>query len=305
MAVPLFFGRGLLSFCMTSGKVIVCGIDLGPGSEEIVAYAALFASSFDSSVRLLYVIDYLLTPPLYLTSYIEEEKKKEENEMQRWKEMLVSSGVPADTRIMVGRLHESFTSVLGEAAVDLLIIGHKSHIFRPSSSERLIMSLRVPMLVVRPKDAGAAGIGSVRIKKIICPVDFSENSRKAASLAVQYAAAFGADLTLFNVIPSHLIKEKWMVWSDMDDGDRSRFDDLMRSEAEAAMGSFCAELGMEKGGEIFHGNPGEVIASLASGREADLIVIGARGLSYIQSMLIGSTTEQVLKSSPCPVLIVH
>ncbi len=37
----------------------------------------------------------------------------------------------------------------------------------------------------------------------------------------------------------------------------------------------------------------------------DLVVMGASGLSYIQGLLVGSTTESVLRSSPCPVLIVH
>lgn len=290
---------------MNSRNMIVCGIDLGPATEQVVAYAAFFAGSFRVPVRLLYIIDYLLTPPSYLAAYIEEEKKKEEGEMVRWKGMLTGAGIEADTRIVMGRLHESFTAVLEEEPVELLVIGYKSHLLRPSSSERLVMSLRAPMLVVRTNAAAHPAVGSVRIRRILCPVDFSENSGKALSLAMEYARVFSAELAVINAIPSHLIKEKWMVWSDMDDEDRARFDELMRSEAALTMKTFCAGLGMDTPGEIFHGNPGEVISSLAAEREMDLIVIGARGLSYLQSMLIGSTTEQVLKSSPCPVLIVH
>jgi nucleotide-binding universal stress UspA family protein len=48
-----------------------------------------------------------------------------------------------------------------------------------------------------------------------------------------------------------------------------------------------------------------VITSLAEEGSYDLIVIGARGLSYVESVLIGGTTDTVLKSSWCPVLIVH
>lgn len=290
---------------MTFRKMIVCGIDLGPATEQVVAYAAFFAGSFKVPVRLLYVIDYLLTPPSYLAAYIEEEKKKEEDEMSHWKGMLTDAGIVTDARIVMGRLHESFTAILEEEPIELLVIGYKSHLVRPSSSERLVMSLRAPMLVVRTNAAERLVVGSVRINRILCPVDFSENSRKAASLAMQYAQAFSAELIIVNAIPSHLIKEKWMVWSNMDDEDRDRFDELMLSEAASTMKAFCAGLGMEKSGEIFHGNPGEVISSLAAERQMDLIVLGARGLSYLQSMLIGSTTEQVLKSSPCPVLIVH
>lgn len=290
---------------MTDRKVIVCGVDLGPATGQVVAYAAFFAAAFRLPVRLLYVIDYLLTPPAYLAAYIDEEKKKEEDAMARWKELLSGSGLEADTRIVLGRLHESFTAALEEAPVELLVIGYKTHLLRPSSSERLVMSLRAPMLVVRTKTSGPQPPGPVQIRKILCPVDFSENSGKAVTLALKYARAFGAELTVINAIPSHLIKEKWMVWSNMDDGDRDRFDELMLSEAAATMKDFCTGLGLEKSGEIFHGDPGQVISSLVAEREMDLIVLGARGLSYLQSMLIGSTTEQVLKSATCPVLIVH
>lgn len=290
---------------MIEDKYIVTGIDLGPDSETVVSYSAYIASCIRAAVRLLYVIDYLLTPPAYLSAYIEEEKKKDEGELSRWTDLLNSSGVKAEYRILLGRLHESFTSVIEEAAPELLVLGYKSHMFRPSSSERLIMSLRLPMLVIRRKSTDVVPIGSVKIKKILCPVDFSENSKKAVSVARSYALMFSAELALVNIIPSHLIREIWTGWKKLDEGDRARVDDLMYSEAESAMVSFCTACGIEGAGEVLHGNPGEAIPSLADERSSDLIVMGARGLSYLQSILIGSTTEQVLRSSPCPVLVVH
>ncbi|MCK7503018.1 MAG: universal stress protein [Desulfobacterales bacterium] len=42
-----------------------------------------------------------------------------------------------------------------------------------------------------------------------------------------------------------------------------------------------------------------------AGKDTDLIVMGARGLSYIGGILLGSVSEAVLKSSPCPVVIVR
>lgn len=42
------------------------------------------------------------------------------------------------------------------------------------------------------------------------------------------------------------------------------------------------------------GNPSEIIASLASDRNYDIITMGGRGLSYVQSVLIGSTTDAVI-----------
>jgi len=48
-----------------------------------------------------------------------------------------------------------------------------------------------------------------------------------------------------------------------------------------------------------------MICSAADEGAFDMIVMGASGLSYLQDILIGSTTESVLRASPCPVLVVR
>ena len=290
---------------MSSEKLILCGIDLGPDTGPVLSYAAGFAAALDCRVRLLYVIDYLLTPPAYMHTYLEEEKKREEGEMKKWAERLSALGITTESSIITGRLHESFTSTIEESRPDLMVIGYKSHMLRPSSSERLIMTLKVPMLVVRPKPGHAPEPGSVRVSRVLCPVDFSENSRKALAAAGNYARAFGAELTVINVVPSHLIKDRWAIWGGMDEDNQSRFDESMYADATSTMASFCTAAGLVNAHEILQGDPGGVITSFARERDFDLVVIGARGLSFLQSIIIGSTTIQVLKSSPCPVLVVH
>jgi nucleotide-binding universal stress UspA family protein len=284
---------------------LVAGIDLGPETEPVVSYAALFAAVTHASVRLFYVIDYLLTPPSYLAEYIEEEKRREESEMAIWKAKLREAGVDAECEIVLGRLHESFLKEIEETGPSLLVIGFRSHLFRPSSSERLIKSLKVPILVVRGKASAGAQVGSVKIKRILCPVDFSENSKKAALVARQFAYLFSADLQLVHVIPSHRIKERRLLWKQLSQEERKTFDSAMRLGAEVRLSSFGREMEIDKEGAIYEGHPGEVITSLAEEGCYDLIIVGARGLSYVESMLIGGTTDAVLKSSWCPVLIVH
>ena len=271
----------------------------------MVAYAACFAVISKACIRLLYVIDYLLTPPSYLASYIEEEKAREESQMREWKNRLENAGVSAEYRIVLGRLHESFRKVIEESSPSLLVIGYKSHAIRPSSSERLIKTLNIPMLVVRGKTSEGAAAGSVSVRRILCPVDFSENSDRAIQTARKLASLFQADLSMVHIIPSYLIKEKWGVWKKLKEEEREKFDEVMRREAGSRLVSVCKGHGIEGEAEIHQGAPAKVISSLAEEKRCDLIVMGARGLSYLQSVLVGSTTEAVLKSSPCPVFIVH
>lgn len=290
---------------MTGAEGIIAGIDLGSYTENVVAYAACFAAASGARVRLLYVIDYLLTPPPYLSSYIEQEKTREEALMREWKTRLENSGTSAEYRIVLGRLRESFREAVDETPNGLLVLGYSSHALRPSSSERLIKTLHVPMLVVRGKAAEGAVIGSVSVRNVLCPVDFSKHSEKALSTAKEIAAFFNAELHTVHVIPSYLIKGKWDVWKKLGEEERKKFDRLMREDAEPKLESLCRDNGIGKKGEIYQGAPAGVITSIAEEKHCDLVVMGARGLSRLQSILVGSTTESVLKSSPCPVLIVH
>ena len=282
---------------------ILAGIDFGSDTEKIVSYAAYFSAKTKSSVRLLYVIDYLLTPPTYLMPYIEEEQKRDEEELQRWKAVLEKQGISSDARIMMGRLHESFLKAIKESSPDLMVIGYQSHAFRQSSSERLIKSIEMPMLVVRGPRADMQG--SLAVKKILCAVDFSDNAQKALTTALDYAQAFSADLHVIHSIPSHTIKSRWAIWEAIGKIDKDAFDKQMQAEAEAELSRMVKKSGIQHLAEVLHGNPAETICARAEEGGYDLVVMGARGLSYIQGLLIGSTTEAVLRSSFCPVLIVH
>jgi len=63
--------------------------------------------------------------------------------------------------------------------------------------------------------------------------------------------------------------------------------------------------GAQATGRIASGRPHEAI--LGVGREvgADLIVLGRRGLSGVERLLLGSTSERVAGNADCPVLIVR
>ncbi len=287
-------------------RCILAGIDLGPETGKIVSYAACFSAASQAPVRLLYVMDYLLTPPSYLMPYIEEETRREETEMARWQAVLQEKGVASDHRLMRGRLHESFVAAITDYQPDLLIIGYASHAFRPSSSERLIRYLESPMLVVRGKRTDGADAVPVAIRKILCAVDFSENSRKALAQASAYASAFSASLHVMHVVPSHTLKERWSRWPMSSCKEMEQFDAFVDAEGREALSRMIHDAGITPAqSELRHGMPSDVICAAAESGEYDLLIMGARGLSYVKGMLIGSVTEAVIKASPCPVLIVH
>lgn len=279
---------------------ILAGIDLGPDTEKILAYAALFAGNRSASLTFLYVMDYLITPPEYLAPYIEEEKKITEKQLKEWERRLEAVSLKSAIEFVSGRLHEVFLTAVQRLDIDMLVLGFRQHTLRRSSSERLIKGLQMPMLVVRGGKAASATIGSVKIKKILCPVDMSENSRKALQAAKELQAAFASTLDVVHILPTHIIEDKITIPGDKD---RARKDIL--EQTTALFNKFLSDFNMQETGLIIEGEPFSQIASFSTDNGIDLIVIGARGLSFIQGMLIGSVTDAILKSSPCPVLVIH
>ncbi len=277
---------------------ILTGIDLGPDTEKVLAYASFFGKLFGAQVHLLYVIDYLVTPPAYIMPYLEQERVSALDTLNQWQNKLNSMSVEARSEVIIGRLYESFDLSLKRLMVDFLVLGYRSHPLRRSSSEKLIKGLDVPMLVVRGEKTRDMKIGDVRIGSIICPVDFSEHSKKALTFASSLSGLTESRIHILHVLQAHLLKEKGK--------EGIKAIEEMTEEARERIKGLSKELNtpsME--GHVIIGEPFREILSFSRQKDADLIIIGARGLGLIQGMLLGSVTDAVLRSSPCPVLVIH
>lgn len=79
-------------------------------------------------------------------------------------------------------------------------------------------------------------------------------------------------------------------------------------DAAAALANEVAETLRKTGATVETvvetGNPVELIPEIAARRNADLIVMGSRGLSGLKSWLLGSVSDGVMHRAKCPVLIV-
>jgi nucleotide-binding universal stress UspA family protein len=265
----------------------------------VFAYASLFADVFGASLSLIYVIDYFVTPPAYLASYIDNEKKTAVEKLSALGAKVSEAGFHADSEVVVGRLRESFDAAVKKRSADMLVLGFMSHALRRSSSEKLIKGLQVPVLVVKGRKTDGANIGSVRMRKILCPVDFSETSRKALNVALELVEAFSAKLNVIYVSSDYLIRKM------RSEDEKDKATKALRERAEDKLDDFLRGFNLKEAGRVEEGEPGSGIVSFAEREDVDLIVMGARGLGFVQGLLIGSVTDAVLKSSPCPVFVIH
>lgn len=278
---------------------ILVGIDFGKDTEKVLAYASLFAEVFGASLNLLYVIDYLITPPTYLTPYIEEEKKVAEKDFTIWKKQLTDAGIKTKTEVTVGRLHESFEAAVKKTGADMLVLGFMSHALRRSSSEKLIKGLQMPMLVVRGEKTDSTKTGTIQIRKILCPIDFSEISMKSIQVSRELKEVLASRLDILYISPDYLIRKM----ETLEERDKALRE--LQKQVKDKLERFLRDCNVQDLGIIDHGEPDKRIVSFSKEHDVDLVVMGARGLGIIKGMLIGSVTDAVLKSSPCPVLVIH
>lgn len=142
------------------------------------------------------------------------------------------------------------------------------------------------------------------VRTILAATDLSPLARHAMVRAALVAAELGARLSLQHVVNvgaldtlRHLI--------DAGAADlQQRLLDEMRTEVTALAGELEARQGVQAELHLVVGNVVSEIASHADAIDADLVVMGARGAGFMRELLIGSTTERVLRRSTRPLLVV-
>jgi nucleotide-binding universal stress UspA family protein len=147
------------------------------------------------------------------------------------------------------------------------------------------------------------------MKKILVPVDYSKTSTTAFDVAFDIAKKSGAEIIAMNVV-EEVTTESYRVtgeWHKADWEDRIfTFELLKKSKAQLeklVKDPKYAEVKVT--GEQRVGNPYHGITTIVTEKKVDLIVMGTRGHTKLEEMVIGTNTEKVVRHARCPVLTVQ
>ena len=145
----------------------------------------------------------------------------------------------------------------------------------------------------------------MQIKTILVATDFSNDADAAVETAIELTKAFGAKLELFHAYHVEIPP----IYAGFG-GDFTRPEDILgpiREGAEATMNRLVEEVaakGVPVQGRIAMDHASRAILEEAERVLADLIVIGTRGLTGLEHLVLGSTAERVLRLAHCPVMTV-
>jgi nucleotide-binding universal stress UspA family protein len=284
-------------------RQIMVGYDGSTHADEALAWAASAARRQHAPLRIVHVAR------TFLDGYVVADRPSDLTTQ-------VGNQVLADC---VGRLraihpdlevttqlepHDSVAAALTEASRDasLLVLGSRGRggfagLLLGSVSVTVAAHAHCPVVVVRTPPAA----GDPTVRPVVVGVDGSPTSLSAVDYAFDQASRWGLPLvavhawelpSLFGTVPPWLPDEveeirmaEKVVLSESLAGHMERYPDVSVTSV------------------VHRGGPAHVI--LAAAEDAELLVVGSRGLGGFRGLLLGSVSQAVLHHATCPVAVVH
>lgn len=135
------------------------------------------------------------------------------------------------------------------------------------------------------------------IKRILCPVDFSDTSAVGAREAAKLARASGAELLLV-----HALSEPWLARRERGYGApiAQQYEMIARCKLDAAQAALNDTTRVRS--LLVYGAVDVAVSAAALKHSADVIVMGGNRRKGLRKLLSESTTERVMKRSRVPVV---
>lgn len=145
----------------------------------------------------------------------------------------------------------------------------------------------------------------IRFDSILVPTDFSDCARYAEQYGVELARTFGSTLHYLYAV------EPIDTFATINGVEQSIYFDVLkdlRASAEERLAQIATELG--NAGLTVHtavreGRASEAIVEYAQQHAISLICISTHGRRGFSHLILGSTTERVVRRAPCPVFVVR
>ena len=144
---------------------------------------------------------------------------------------------------------------------------------------------------------------AIKLKRIVCAIDFSASSDHAQGYAVGLAEVFGAELRLVHVVELPFLPTYSLAGVPNLALPVEQVEEGARKHMEQAVEA-CRAHHADTEGAVRTGSPFVEVINYAREIEADLIVVGTHGRTGLSHMLIGSVAEKIVRKAPCPVLSV-
>jgi nucleotide-binding universal stress UspA family protein len=284
---------------------ILIPTDFSETANHAEAQAIALARRHHSQVLLFHAVEPYGEPPAHMMpaarDYIEQLELEADTTLCKRVDALRASGVNAS--YATSRNVPPITGIVeavGTYEPGLVVIGTHGrrgfqHFVLGSVAEKLLRTVRVNVLSL---NAQAPLIGADRsYARILVPVDFSDHSRPALDTAFALLADDGV-LHAVHVVHAP-IHPSFYPGGFAPAAVGPPMTALVEDQLNRCLGGRRAER------DVRIGDPFRQIMEARDETDAELIVMGTRGLTGLEHALLGSVAERVVRRSPVPVLTVH
>ena len=292
------------------------GLRRTPEASRALEYAVAIARWYGAEVTVLHVHQMMMLPLMTVGPYVGPAIPAVLSDTERAQldaaltHFVLAHTVPA-VRVRTALVEDvnvpaAILSQVDMVRADLIVVGTEGRsgfqrLMLGSVAERVLRKATCPVLTV-PPHASHATLSPNPFREVLCPIDFSASSTAALQWAASWGAKAGARVTALHVV------EMPPEAADPPLVEYNALRDRLTRDARQTMGSAipAAIRQLDRVEEyVTVGRPAGEILRLAEARSADLIVMGVRGRSVVDLAVFGSTTHQVVRRAPCPVLAVH
>jgi nucleotide-binding universal stress UspA family protein len=293
-------------------KQILCATDFSDFSNHAVPYGIALAKEFKARLFLCHVID-LSSAAIYGEAVLaleEQQRRMTKHAQDEMARLMSKQSIDWEPLITVGNAAHEIARLAADRKIDMTITASHGRaglkrLILGSVTERLMRTLPCPLLVVRSPERGfvTPADQAITLERILVGCDFSPHSSLAFQYGLSLAQEFQANLHLVHVVQpplyDHLKKSeepRQDLQKDLGAEIKGRLAQMVPEEAQ----TWCKPETV-----LLAGQPHEEITKYALVNDIDLIVLGVRGHTLVESLFVGSTTDRVMRRAPCPVLSVQ
>ncbi|WP_135364388.1 universal stress protein [Halosimplex halophilum] len=305
---------------------ILAPTDGSPTADRAADHALALAAALDASVEVLGVVDLDEAAGPFDAGGVDEEYRDRletearrsvdsvaERATDRAVETAVVEGDPAET--ILDRAADNDLVVLGthgRSAVDRVLTG--------STSAQVVRESPVPVVTVRETggesatgDAAAGGDPALDYDDVLVPTDGSDAAEAAVDHGIAVADAFDATVHAVHVVDVSAVAGGAGVAAGAGGAGATAAagGDLLEpmiengEEATERVAERAREAGVDAVTEVGEGSPGSMLVDYVDDAGIDFVAMGTHGHSGLDRVLLGSTTERLIRNVAVPVLSVR
>lgn len=219
-----------------------------------------------------------------------------QQDLENVRKELACHAIPTKTLLDQGEVGDVIAEMIREENVDLVVLGTHgrrgvSKVILGSSAEKIYRSANCPVLTVGPK---AHGSKKWNLRRILCPIDISEDPQTIVTYALSLAEENQSELILLHAIP--LVP--WQHHEEVRERSRRALEELVAEDARDWCTPQCV---------VRWEHPVEAILREAQERDVDVIVMSVHRarVSTLSAHLPWPIASEVVGQAPCPVLTIR